>query len=54
MNDASDEPGGAVEPGATILLVDDSALNLSLLSALLQPQYRVRTANSGASALPAG
>ena len=35
----------------TILIVDDTPDNISLLSELLQPHYRVRAANSGARAL---
>jgi len=34
-----------------VLIVDDSPQNLSVLGALLQPDYRVRTANSGERAL---
>ncbi len=34
-----------------ILIVDDTSVNLSLLSELLQPHYQVRAANSGARAL---
>ena len=40
-------------PGATILVVDDSPDNLTVLGALLQPLYRVRAVNSGARALRA-
>lgn len=36
---------------ATILIVDDSPENLGVLSELLQPQYRVLAATSGASCL---
>ncbi|MGB0126208.1 MAG: response regulator, partial [Rhodocyclaceae bacterium] len=36
---------------ATILIVDDQPENLSVLSALLQPAYRVRAARSGEQAL---
>lgn len=36
---------------ATILIVDDTPVNLSLLSELLQPLYQVRAASSGARAL---
>ena len=39
------------EPQATILIVDDSPGNLSVLSELLQTQYRVLAATSGASCL---
>ncbi len=38
-------------PSQTILIVDDSPENLSVLSELLQPLYRVRVANSGRRAL---
>ena len=36
---------------ATILIVDDEPTNLSILSTLLRPDYQVRAANSGESAL---
>jgi putative two-component system response regulator len=36
---------------ATILIVDDTPENLSVLGELLQPNYRVRAANSGRRAL---
>jgi putative two-component system response regulator len=36
---------------ATILIVDDEPTNLSLLTQLLRPEYLVRAANSGESAL---
>jgi len=36
---------------ATILIVDDEPANLSMLSHLLRPDYQVRAANSGESAL---
>jgi putative two-component system response regulator len=36
---------------STILIVDDSAENLAVLNELLQPNYRVRIANSGEKAL---
>lgn len=35
----------------TILVVDDEALNIRILSSLLEPEYRVRVANSGERAL---
>ena len=35
----------------TILIVDDTPTNLSLLSNLLKEHYRIRVANSGAKAL---
>jgi putative two-component system response regulator len=38
---------------ATILIVDDEPTNLFLLTSLLRPQYLVRAANSGESALRA-
>ena len=38
---------------ATLLIVDDAPENLALLSALLNPQYRVRAVNSGQRALQA-
>ena len=38
---------------ATILIVDDEPLNLTMLGHLLRPIYKVRAANSGASALRA-
>lgn len=38
---------------ATILIVDDEPVNLQVLTRLLHPTYRVRAANSGASALRA-
>ena len=37
----------------TILVVDDSPANLTILSDVLKPQYRVRVANSGMRALAA-
>lgn len=37
----------------TILVVDDSPANLTILSDVLKDQYRVRVANSGARALAA-
>ena len=38
---------------ATILIVDDEPLNLTMLDHLLRPTYKVRAANSGAGALRA-
>lgn len=38
---------------ATLLIVDDEPLNLTMLAHLLRPTYKVRAANSGASALRA-
>ena len=37
----------------TILIVDDTPQNLTILGELLQPHYRVRAANSGERALRA-
>jgi len=41
----------AMEPRQTILIVDDTAENLSMLGELLRQDYTVRAANSGARAL---
>ncbi len=41
------------KPGQTILIVDDTPQNLTILGELLQPYYRVRAANSGERALRA-
>jgi putative two-component system response regulator len=38
---------------ATILIVDDEPLNLTVLTRLLQPSYQVRAVNSGVGALRA-
>jgi putative two-component system response regulator len=38
-------------PSAILLIIDDEPTNLSVLSMVLQPDYRVRVANSGARAL---
>lgn len=40
-----------INPSATILIVDDTAENLHVLSELLRPHYRVLAATSGAVAL---
>jgi putative two-component system response regulator len=49
-----DDRSTAGEPQkATILLVDDTPHNLSVLGDILMPQYQVRVANSGARALVA-
>lgn len=45
------EPG--VPPPLTVLVVDDTGENLSIIGQLLRPHYRVRVANSGAHALVA-
>lgn len=37
----------------TVLIVDDTGENLSVIGQLLRPLYRVRVANSGAHALTA-
>ena len=44
-------PIAAESPTVTILVVDDAPENLTVLGELLQPQYRVRAATSGARAL---
>ena len=41
----------SVQDTATILIIDDAAENLHVLSALLRPQYRVLAATSGESGL---
>lgn len=41
------------ETGTTILIVDDEPTNLTVLSQVLQPHYRVRAARSGEQALRA-
>ena len=53
MDDAT---GDSMTPGraaATILVVDDDAVNLGLLNEVLRPHFRVRVARSGAAALRA-
>ena len=47
------QPADAVEGAgvATILVVDDTAENLTVLTELLQPSYRVLATNSGKRAL---
>ncbi|MBI4755748.1 MAG: response regulator [Betaproteobacteria bacterium] len=40
-----------LDPQPTILVVDDTAENIAVLSGLLKPDYRVRAATSGARAL---
>jgi putative two-component system response regulator len=53
MNDkAGSDPNGATEP-RTVLIVDDTPQNLTVLGELLQSEYRVRAANSGERALRA-
>lgn len=44
---------GMAPPSHTILIVDDTAQNLTLLGELLRPYYHVRAANSGERALRA-
>ncbi len=44
-------PAETVTPPPTILVVDDTADNLTIISALLRPQYRVLTASEGLTAL---
>lgn len=46
-------PAPESKPQKTILIVDDTPQNLTILGELLQPHYRVRVANSGARALRA-
>ncbi len=46
MNDTAAAPGAA-----TVLVVDDSPINLGVVGHLLAPQYRVQVANAGARAL---
>ena len=45
--------GARIVAEATILIVDDEPVNLSLLAHVLRPTYQVRAANSGAEALRA-
>ena len=45
------DPAGAADLRASILVVDDTPANLSLLSSLLSPRWRVRLAPTGAKAL---
>ncbi|TCK09115.1 response regulator [Marinobacterium mangrovicola] len=40
-----------MEPGKTVLIVDDTATNVSLLNAILKPQFKTKIATSGAKAL---
>lgn len=47
------DPISRGKAAATILVVDDEPTNLLLLSNLLRPEYQVRAANSGESALRA-
>jgi putative two-component system response regulator len=53
MNQAHPHPAllAHADPQASILVVDDTPANLSLLSSLLSPRWRVRLAPSGAKAL---
>lgn len=44
-------PSHAAQPRATILVVDDTVDNLTVLGELLQPEYLVRVASSGRRAL---
>jgi len=45
------QPRHAAQPQKTVLIVDDTSQNLTILGELLQPHYRVRAANSGERAL---
>jgi putative two-component system response regulator len=47
----SNVPGAETPERSTILIVDDTPQNLTVLGELLQPLYRVRAANSGERAL---
>ena len=47
------DPHSETGPKETILIVDDTPQNLTVLGELLQPLYRVRAANSGERALRA-
>ena len=38
-------------PAQTVLIVDDTPQNLTVLGELLKPHYRIRAANSGERAL---
>ena len=49
----SDQANPAATVSKTVLIVDDTPQNLSILGMLLQPSYRVRVANSGERALHA-
>ncbi|MDD0840796.1 two-component system response regulator [Curvibacter sp. HBC61] len=52
MNAVGSEASPLVEkPIATVLVVDDTADNLSLMSSLLKDHYRVKVANNGEKAL---
>jgi len=44
-------PQSASAPAQTILIVDDTPQNLTVLGELLKPHYRIRAANSGERAL---
>jgi putative two-component system response regulator len=52
MNESANQDAARVEqPAGTILIVDDQPENLAVLSAVLQPHYRVRAARSGEQGL---
>jgi putative nucleotidyltransferase with HDIG domain len=52
MNESANLDAARVEqPAGTILIVDDQPENLAVLSAVLQPHYRVRAARSGEQGL---
>ena len=54
MNPAGTDSIRSESPGKrTVLIVDDTPENLTVLGELLQQQYRVRAANSGERALRA-
>jgi putative two-component system response regulator len=46
-------PSGSAAGPATVLVVDDTPTNLTVMGELLSPHYRVRVANSGQRALAA-
>ena len=53
MTTASSFPASSNSNQQTVLVVDDTPANLTVLGELLSPSYRVRVANSGARALQA-
>jgi len=54
LNDSpSHPPRFDAKPAQTVLIVDDTSQNLTVLGELLQPRYRVRATNSGERALRA-
>ena len=53
MSDATGPMAGSDASPRTVLIVDDTPQNLTVLGELLQPEYRVRAANTGERALRA-